>query len=164
MNYREDAQKLADEIELLLHYASDSPREVQAWLAQHACVMASSYLETSLRAEILVHVHSRVIDYHVVQYVEAGLRRLGNPSSRFIIELVGRFGTDVRVALEDSFHHKQRVSIDSIRTNRNHITHGYGGTSGLSLGLIREYFRDSKAVVKSVREVLSRSNRVKPAQ
>ena len=160
MNYHEDAQKLAEEVELLLRYASDSPEEVQAWLARYACVLASGYLETSLRAEILAHVHSRVADYHVVQFVEAGLRRLGNPSSKFIIELVGRFGTDVRVALEDSLDYKQRASIDSIRTHRNQIAHG--GTSGLSLGLIREYFRDSETVVKRVREVLSRSNTVNP--
>ena len=158
MNYREDAQRLADEIELLFRHASGSPKEVQAWLAKHACVLASGYLETSLRAEIMIYVSSRVFDHHVVEFVESGLRRLGNPSSKFIIDLVGRFGTDLRVALENSLDHKQRVSIDSIRTNRNQIAHG--GTSGLSLELIRQYYRDSEAVVEKVREVLSRPNTV----
>lgn len=161
MNYHEDAQQLAEEIELLFYHASDSPKEIQAWLAQYACVLASGYLEISLRAEILVHVHSRVIDDHVVQFVDAGLRRLGNPSSKYIIELVGRCGRDVRGAIEDNLDHKRRSSIDSIRTNRNLIAHGV--TPRISLELIHQYYKDSKVVVEKVRDVLSRSDVVSPS-
>lgn len=160
MNYRDNADRIAAEIEEVFQYATDSPPEIQACLARYACVLASGYLETSLRAEILICVKSRAHDSRVVKFVESSLQRLRNPSSQYILELVGRFGNDLRNRLEESLGHKQKTAIDSIRTNRNRIAHG--GSSGLSLSFVRQYYRDSKSVVQKIREVLSDCDTSKP--
>lgn len=156
MNHRDDAQRIAGEIEQVLRHAPDSPPEIQACLARYVCVLASGYLETSLRAEILTYVESRVHDYRVVKFVETGLKRLGNPSSDYILELVGRFGNDLRHRLDDNLDLREKSAVDSIRTNRNQIAHG--GSSGLSLSFVRQYYKDSVTVVEKIKEVLSHSD------
>lgn len=152
VNYRGDARRIAGEINRILEHAPGGPEELQASMAQYACVLTSCYIETSLRGELMIYVSARVYDRHMLKFVESSLARLRNPKTDYILELIGRFGSDLRHRLEAKLDLSQRESIDSIYVNRNQIVHT--GYSELSLAQVRKYFSDSEALVRKIREVL----------
>lgn len=153
MNYHSEAQRISSEIKRLFDLGIDVPMELQASLARYACVLTSSYLEASLRAELLNYANTRVHDQYVVAFVKASLRRLENPNFERILDLVGRFGSDIKQSLADCLEGKHRTSVNSVNANRNLIVHGKN--SGISLAYVKQYYGDAEDVVEKIRRVLS---------
>lgn len=159
MNYHRDPQRISAEIKRLFELPTDVPLDLQASVARYACVLTSSYLEASLRAEFLKYASTKVNDRHVMAFVKSSLDRLRNPSTKHILDLIGRFGGDLREALSDKLDDRHRVSINSVNAHRNAIVHGR--TSTISLAYVKQYYADSEVVVKKIRDVLYQSEALK---
>lgn len=155
MNHHRESQRISSEIKRLFDLPPNLPPHLQSSLARYACVLTSSYLEASLRTEILSFVNMRVHDRHVIAFVQSSLQRLRNPKIEHIVDLIGRFGTDVKESLSDSLDSRDKDSINSVYGHRNLIVHGRNST--LSLANAKQYYSDSEIVVKKIKKVLSDS-------
>ena len=69
-----------------------------------------------------------------------------------VLQLVGRFGRDLREKLETVVRDEQKDHIDSVYGNRNQIVHR--GQSEISLARVKEYFGSARVVVQTVQELL----------
>lgn len=130
--------------------------DLRSIISRYICVLASSYLEASLRETISEFIGSRASG-SVVNFTDSHLRRIPNPSKQSIIDLVGRFGDRSRKEFEKAFNERQRAAIDSIRSNRNQIAHGPPTSVNLSITRMKQYYDDARDVVKTIGHVLRRS-------
>lgn len=139
-----DAQRIQAEIESLLAVPPALPDELQGSLARYLCVLASSYLETSCRQLVVEYARCRS-DHTVVKYVETAVSGFRDPNMEKILQLIGRFSVSLRDTVTQQVSDKTKESVDSIYANRNSVAHGR--QSGISIGQIRGYYEDAKALV-----------------
>ena len=88
----------------------------------------------------------------VMKFCEASLRSFRDPNMEKVLQIVGRFGGDLRERLETVVQDEQRDHIDSVYGNRDQIVHR--GQSGISLARVKEYFGSARVVVQTVQELL----------
>ena len=146
-----DTHRVETEIASIFEQAGNFQEELQASLARYACVLASSYLEAAFRELLVSYARARAND-SVFKYVDSTLGTFRDPNMEKILQLVGRFNSEYRRSLEVQTAGRLKDSVDSICANRNNIAHGR--RSGISLGQVRAYFEDAKAVVSKTRAIM----------
>lgn len=109
-------------------YFEDDDRLLGEW-ARYLCVLASGYIEESVRTIILDYVERRA-DPYVVRYVEIGVGQFQNARFGRVKSLLESFNVDFGKQLESMTTGEIRNAVDSVIDNRNDIAHG--GTRGLS--------------------------------
>jgi hypothetical protein len=152
MIHHGDNRRIADEIDTILNGAATVDDELKASLARYVCILASSYLETSIRSFVAEYAERRSHP-SVAAFVQSTLRYFRDPNVEKILQLVGRLGTNYRDALEQQLSDKDKDSVNSICANRNNVAHGR--QSGISLGQISNYYSDARRVVDKANAVLS---------
>lgn len=130
--------------------------DLSSVISRYICVLASSYLEASLRETIADFIRTRTSG-SVVSFTDFHLRRIPNPSKQSIIDLVGRFGNRSRNEFKDAFNERQRSAIESIHSNRNKIAHGPPTDVNLSVSRMEQYYNDARDVIKTIGHVLRKS-------
>lgn len=153
-----ESRRIDLEIQRLFALAKDTEisDDLRSVISRYICVLASSYLETSLRETITDFIRTRTSG-SVVNFTDSHLRRIPNPSEQSIIELVGRFGNRSRNEFKDAFNERQRLAIKSIHSNRNKIAHGPPTDVNLSVSRMEQYYSDARDVIKIIGHVLKRS-------
>lgn len=111
--------------------------ELQSHWARYLCVLASGFIETSVR-EILSDYTRSKAHPRVLSYVEQQLGRFQNPRMEAILQLVGAFDPTWRSELEIATEGEVAAAVNSIVTNRHAIAHGR--TIGLSYTMMRQYY------------------------
>lgn len=151
MNGHGERQRIETEIASLFEQGGASQEELQASLARYACVLTSSYLEAAFRELVAQYIHTRANEA-VCRYVDSTLGVFRDPNMEKILQLVGRFDPEYRESLEAEAGGRLKDSVDSISANRNNIVHGR--RSGISLGQVRSYYDDARAVVSKARVIM----------
>ena len=155
MSLHGDRQRVENQIRSALGHAATVQDEVQGALARHTCVLISTYLEVAMREVVLGFIGNRSDD-RVMRFCEACLRSFRDPNMEKILQLVGRFGSDLRARLETAVQDRQKDHLNSVYGNRNQIVHT--GQSDISLAYVTEYFESACGVVNSVRNLLLAPN------
>ena len=155
MSLHGDRQRVENQIRSALSHAATVQDEVQGALARHTCVLISTYLEVAMREVVLGFIRDRSDD-RVMWFCEACMRSFRDPNMEKILQLMGRFGNDLRDRLETAVQDRHRDHLNSVYGNRNLIVHR--GQSDISLAYVREYFESACGVVNSVRELLLAPN------
>ena len=137
MSLHGDRQRVENQIRSVLARSATAQDEVQGALARHTCVLVSTYVEVALRELVLRFIRNRSDD-RVLRFCEASLRSFRDPNMEKVLQLVGRFGRDLREKLETVVRDEQKDHIDSVYGNRNQIVHR--GQSEISLARVKEYF------------------------
>lgn len=151
MSLHGDRQRVENQIRSALDHAATVQDDVQGALARHTCVLVSTYVEVAVREVVLRFIRLRS-DERVMRFCEAYLRSFRDPNMEKVLQLVGRFGGDLRERLERVVKDEQKDHIDSVYGNRNLIVHK--GQSEISLARVKEYFGSARVVVQSVQELL----------
>lgn len=153
MTLHGDRQRIEAEVNALLQRARGVDDELQSSLARYLCVLGSSYLEAAFR-EVVSSFCQDQASPKVRRYVQGTLDHFRNPNAEKILQLIGRFDSDCRKALEDNISGRLRDSVDSISANKNNVAHGR--RSGITLAQVSQYFEDAKAVVSKARAILAK--------
>jgi len=151
MNLHGDTQRIESELTSLFDAAVNVKEDLQASLARYACVLASSYLEAAFR-ELLIQYTQQRAHPSVVSYIDFTLGMFRDPNMEKILQLIGRLDPEYRRLLETQASLRLKDSVDSISANRNNIAHGR--RSGISLGQVRNYYDDARAIVSKARTIL----------
>jgi hypothetical protein len=135
----------------LIHQANVLPQdqlELRAHWARYICVLASGFLENSLR-EIYSSYARSCSAPAVGDYVEAQLERVQNPKSSRFVETAQAFNkkwaSDLTAFLEEN---GRKEAIDAIMANRHQIAHGKD--SGITLARISDYLDKSVHVIEFI--------------
>lgn len=134
-NLFELAGKLQDDPELLSHWA------------RYLCVLASGFLEVSVRA-IFGEYARNMATPQVARYVEKQLKGFQSAKMGSILELTGAFSPEWRDSLEDACAGEPGDAVNSIVTNRHQIAHG--ADVGITYHAIKRYYERSLKVVETL--------------
>lgn len=118
--------------------------EVQSHWSRYLCVLASGFLENSVRITYSEYARKRA-DPLVADFVQNRLRQFQNPKMGSILELAGSFSRDWRQRLDDATSGRLSESVNSIVGNRRKIAHGE--SVGLTLHSLRQYYGDALRVI-----------------
>lgn len=142
-----DSERIDLEIQRLFALAKGTAisDDLRSIISRYICVLASSYLETSLRETVSDFIRTRASE-PVVSFTDFHLRRIPNPSKQSIIDLVDRFGSRSRKEFEEAFNERQRSAIESIHSNWSKIVHGPPTSVNLSIICVKQYYDDACAV------------------
>lgn len=150
-----DSQRIEAELSAIFQGANSladlREEKLQGSLARYACILASSYVEVSLREAILAYAAGRASP-KILQYVDSTFVRGTNYNTDRIRQLLCRFSPEHGNSFDRVINGEMKDNLDSIRANRNDIAHGR--RSGISLGQVKRYFGGAKALLAGVRQIL----------
>lgn len=135
----------------LLRQANSLPAEqleLRAHWARYICVLASGFLENSLK-ELYSHYARSSSAPAIGNYVELQLDRIQNPKSSGFIETAQSFNkqwaSDLNSFLDED---GRREAIDAIMANRHQIAHGKD--SGITLARVSDYLAKSVRTIEFI--------------
>lgn len=125
MNGRGEVSRLQKRLEATLDRAptSSTDIEVQSDFAKYFCILVSGFLENAIVALILDFTERRSTP-EVTLYIERQLEFWTNPNTDKIIQLLGSFSLDWRVASERFLIDERKATVNSLIALRNKIAHG----------------------------------------
>jgi len=121
--------------------------ETMSHWARYLCVLASGYVEVSLRA-VLGRYAAERSRREVLNYVETQLQRITNLNEEKVYQLLGAFRPEWGEVFRRKRTDAQKAALDSVVANRNHIAHGE--SVGLTLARMRDYYRDIVKVLRVI--------------
>ncbi len=119
--------------------------------AKYLCVLASGFIEASVRTLIREYVGARA-NREVSHYVSQKLRRFQNAKMSKILDLLGDFSSEMRENLDTATKGELKDAIDSVVSNRHQIAHG--GFVGMSYVNIKDYYDRSVQVIEKIEDLL----------
>ncbi|GKS65435.1 hypothetical protein YTPLAS72_27390 [Nitrospira sp.] len=153
MNGRGQVSKLKQQLEATLSRAPgpSSDIEAQSDFAKYFCVLVSGFLENALVALLLDYSQKRSSP-EVTLFVERQLEFWTNPNSEKIVQLLGEFSRDWRVAAEHFLIDERKAAVNSLVALRHKIAHGE--SVGTSLAQVKAYYDTVLKVVEFVSELV----------
>jgi hypothetical protein len=124
--------------------------ELQAHWARYLCVLASGYVEGSVRAILTDYSRDKAAP-PVRNYVESRLARFQNAKMQRIVEEVARFSPEWARQLEEGCRGQRKDAVDSLVSNRHQIAHG--ADVGITFIRVSDYFARAHEVVVLLHEV-----------
>lgn len=118
--------------------------ELRSHWSKYLCVLVSGFLENSVEMCFGEYTRRRS-EPPVANYVTSQLQGFQNPKMEKILQLVECFNPEWKTQLEAATQGKLSDSVNSIVGNRHRIAHGQ--SVALSMGSLRAYYDDAKAVV-----------------
>lgn len=149
MNGQGEVSRLRKRLEATLDRAPSSSTdiEVQSDFAKYFCILVSGFLENAIVALILDFAQRRSSP-EITLYIERQLEFWTNPNTDKIIQLLGSFSPDWRVASEQFLIDERKATVNSLIALRNKIAHGE--SVGTSLGQVKAYYVIALEVVDFV--------------
>ena len=147
-----DSRTLEIAIESARKEAQDLTDENQARLAQLITVWICGYLEVTCRDVLLSYVEEHSDDASVARFASQNLRRIRNPSTEGILELVKSFDKDRAEVLNDFIQGRVAESVNSVVKSRQGIAHGRP-VGGLTIEQVWDQFDDSRKLAAKMREL-----------
>ncbi len=115
----------------------DKPIEFQSHWARYVCVFTAGFIENSVK-ELFLDYTSSSSSGPVVNYMSSTLKRIQNPKTRRMIEIMSAFKKEWGKEFEAYVNEDNRKdAIDSIMQNRHQISHGKD--SGITINRLKTY-------------------------
>ncbi len=121
--------------------------ELQAHWARYLCVLASGFLETSVRSIYGQYARTKSAP-NVANYVEGQLKQFQSPKMENILELTRSFSPSWEERLRDAVDGEPKDAVDSIVANRHNIAHGR--PVGITYHTIRSYYGNAIKVIELI--------------
>lgn len=149
MNGRGQVSRLRQRIEATLSRAPNSAAdiEVQSDFAKYFCILVSGFLENAIVALILDYAE-RQSSPEVTLFVERQLDFWTNPNTEKIIQLLGSFSPEWKIASEKFLIDERKATVNSLIALRHKIAHGE--SVGTSLTQVKAYYHIALEVVEFV--------------
>ena len=125
--------------------ASALSAELRSHWAKYICVIASGFLENSLKL-IYTDFVKNASSEPVANFTSSTLSKIQNPKTDRFIEIARKFKSKWAEDLEKYVDESDRKdAIDSIMNNRHQIVHGK--QSGITIARVKQYIEKSIEVV-----------------
>jgi hypothetical protein len=144
--YRQRLDALFGRVSALSH-----DLELQAHWARYLCILASGFVEESVRILLSDYVQKRA-DTTISRYVNAQLDGFQNPKAGKILDLLRAFDIAWAESVEQFLGDERKDAIDSIVNNRHQIAHGRN--VGISYVTIKNYYEKAVEVVEFIEKTL----------
>jgi len=131
--------------------ALGSDPEIQAHFARYLCVLASGFLEVSVRSILTEYSKSRAVP-EIANFVEESLDEFQNPKMQKILDWLRCFSAVWADEVERKTNGQLKDSVDSIVANRHQIAHG--ASVGVTPARVRAFYEDAVKVVEMIEGVL----------
>jgi hypothetical protein len=139
------AQKIRGVISLGETHMKKSELETASFLAKHACVMCSGFLENGVTIT-LEEYSKKSCNTRTAKYIAKRLYYFQNPKSESIIELLSEFDASWASKFKDLLVvDGRKEAIDSVMATRHQIAHG--GDAGIGLVTIKDHFLRCEACI-----------------
>lgn len=125
--------------------------EMQAQWARYLCVLASGFIEESIKTIIGEYAVARS-SREIANYVERKLDRETNLNMQKIVSLLSQFDPDKGKELEKRTNGELKAAVDSVISNRHHIAHGRD--VGVSYVRIHDWYKKTIKVIEIVDALL----------
>ncbi len=125
--------------------------ELMAHWARYLCILASGFLEESVRILLSEYVQKKA-NATVSRYVNAQLDGFQNPKAGKILELLRGFDPLWAESVEQFMGDERKDAVDSIVNNRHQIAHGR--SVGISYVTIKKYYEKAVEVVDFIERTL----------
>lgn len=112
--------------------------KVQAFLARSLVILASSYIELSVREVIGEYCRHRSAPA-LTNFVMVSISHENSLNCRKIENIVGRLGLDFQSRLKPLLSNEEQAAIDSLKALRDQIAHGGDNNTGYIV--ITRYFK-----------------------
>lgn len=119
--------------------------EIQSHWAKYICVLASGFLENSVRTLVGQYVNKKT-QKPIANFVVGNINTFRNPKMESILQVVGRFDGTWREKLEKNLTSEMSTAVTSIVANKNLIAHGK--SVGLTCATMKGYFKDAVKFVE----------------
>ena len=121
--------------------------ELQAHWARYLCILASGFLETSVRAIYGQYARTKAAPY-VANFVDSELKRFQSAKMDNILTLTRSFSPDWEERLRNAVEGEPKDAVDSIVANRHNITHGQ--SVGITYHTVRRYYGNAIKVIELI--------------
>jgi hypothetical protein len=111
--------------------------EIQPDFAKYFVILISGFLENALTT-LLLDVAQRRSAPEIAVFVESQLEYWTNPNCERILQLLGNFSPDWRLAAEVYLVDERKAALNSLVALRHKIAHGE--SVGTSLGQVKAYY------------------------
>ena len=145
-----DSRPLEIAIEAAREAARSLSDENRTRLAQLMTIWISGYLEITCR-DVLLNYAERKSDESVARFVNRRLRRIRNPDTSEILNLVGSFDTNRAGELKTFIQGRIGENVDSVVGLRNRIAHGK--PESVTIKRVTEQFEDSRKLAAKMKEL-----------
>ena len=121
--------------------------ELQSHWARYLCVLASGFLEISVRSIYGQYARQKSVPY-VANYVDSQLKQFQSPKMENILELTRSFSANWEERLRYAVEGERKDAVDSIVAVRHNIAHGR--PVGITYHTIRRYYENAIKVVELI--------------
>jgi hypothetical protein len=132
-----------------------SDPELQAQWSRYLCVLASGFIESSVRRIYGDYARKRA-NRMIARFVDTRLGALQNPNMENILQWAGAFSDEWRERLAQATDGELKESIDSIVAIRHNIAHGRG--AGVGYATMATYYRNALRVLDEVERLCERQS------
>lgn len=133
-SHRAKTKSLADLCKL---YANIDDTRIQGYLAKYLAIMASAYVEISVKEELSAFCESRSHPF-IREFVKTTVSLENSLGCGKIEAILGKFDKRIWDVLKGSLTEEQVSSIDSLKALRDQIAHGKDNNTGYLV--ISRYF------------------------
>lgn len=126
--------------------------ELQSHWGRYCCVLASGFVEQSVRALVTRYSQKRS-NAQVHRYIASHLKRFQNAEADRIIELLERFDPTIKDGFCQRLDEKHLDAVTSLVNVRHQIAHGE--STGISLATVKAYYQSAVAVIETLDKILS---------
>jgi hypothetical protein len=139
-------------IDAIFKLAKLLPRdeETLAHWAKYLCVLASGFVEVSLREILVNHVSSRAHRV-AINYIESRLEGITNLNEERVYQLLNSFESQWASEFRSRRTEPQKAALDSVVALRNQIAHGQS-VGGLTLSRMTNYYAEIVRVVNIIED------------
>ncbi len=133
-SHRTKTKNLADLCKL---YADNDDTRIQGYLAKYLAIMASAYVEISVKEELCLFCESKSHP-SIREFVKTTVSWENSLGCKKIEDILGKFDKKIWEYLKLSLTEEQLLSIDSLKALRDQVAHGKDNNTGYLI--ITRYF------------------------
>ncbi|MCA9076038.1 MAG: hypothetical protein KDA93_13505 [Planctomycetaceae bacterium] len=128
--------------------------ELLAHWARYLCVLASGFIEASVRTIVAEYATKRASP-EIAHFIGKSLKSFSNAKMSKIYEVASQFGNDFGDKLIQSMDEEYEAAVDSIVSNRHQIAHGRN--VGIGLVTIQQYYKSAVKAVEVIEQQFDES-------
>lgn len=131
----------------------DEGEIIKAHLARYLCVRTSGYLENVVKSLI-----SNYCDGSSPQPIQTFVIKRTKHSTNLgymkLLRLLEEFSNEWKESFESRLTHQQKISLNSVVSNRNSIAHG--NPDSITFNNIKDYYDDIKEVIIILTDIIKK--------
>ena len=126
--------------------------EIKSHYSRYLCVLASGYLEESIKIIIKTYISTRTHP-NISNYINYSTSRMTNFKTKEIGNFLNSFNSEWKEKFETILTDEEKDSVDSVVANRHQIAHGHN--VGVSFVRVNDWYKNIKKAVEKISTIVN---------